>query len=111
MVPVKFTTGTSAPVWTQAGSWTSFYGVVATNAESAAYFIKLYWQKDSPTAPSVGVTVPDLTIPIYTTTLGVEFHRALVQNGPLWYTVTKNAGDTDATALSSGGDIITLLVE
>jgi len=97
MVPLHFTTGTSAPVWTLAGS--------------GAYFIKIYWQGTASGIPVVGVTVPDLTIPIYTTTLGVEFHRALVQNGPMYYTVTKNAGDTDATALSSGGDVITLLVE
>lgn len=115
MVPIHFTTGTATPVWTQAGNFSSFYGFAATNAESAVYFLKLWWAgntANSALPPVVGTTVPSITIAIETASSGFEFAaRALVQNGPLFYTVTKNAADTDATALSTGGDVITLLVE
>jgi hypothetical protein len=114
MVPIHFTTGTGTPVWTQAGSFTGLYAITATNAEAATYYIKFFWAGTTPNKslpPVVGVTVPNLTVPINTTGNGPTYVRGIVQNGPLWYTVTKNAGDTDATALSTGGDVITLLVE
>lgn len=110
MIPIKFTTGTATPVWTLASTYSSFWGCVATNAESATYFIKLYWSKSN-AAPIVGTTVPTLTVPVSTTFVGLALYRALTQNAPLYYTVTKNAADTDATALSNGGDVITLFVE
>jgi hypothetical protein len=111
MVPIHFTTGTATPALVQVGSFTEFWGVVATDAESGAYFIKLWWQGNALAVPVLGITPPNLTIPIYTASSGVVFQRGLVQNGPLWYAVTKNASDTDATALSTGGDVVTLLVE
>ena len=112
MVPIHFTTGTSTPVWTQAGNFGSFYGAVGTNAET--FFLKIYWQSATNTAPVAGTTVPNITIEFPASPTSVPqlvFERPLVQTGPMFYLVTKNAGDTDATALSTGGDVITLLVE
>ncbi len=112
MVNIHFTTGTGTPVWTQVGSFGSFYGAVGTNAET--FFLKIYWQSSTNASPVAGTTVPDITIEFPTSPTavpGIVFPRALVQTGPMFYMVTKNAGDTDATALSTGGDVITLLVE
>ena len=112
MVPIHFTTGTSAPVWTQAGNFGSFYGAVGTVAET--FFLKIYWQNATNTPPVAGTAIPNITIEFPTSPTavpGVIFTRPLVQTGPMFYLVTKNAGDTDATALSTGGDVITLLVE
>jgi hypothetical protein len=112
MVPIHFTAGTGTPVWTQVGTFTEFWGFVGTNAE--AYFLKLYWQGNAVALPVVGVTVPSITIPVPanpSAVTSITLERGLVQSGPMYYTVTKNAPDTDATALATGGDVITLLVE
>jgi hypothetical protein len=110
MLPVKFTSVTTAPVWTLIPTWTEFWGFAATNAEGAIYFLKLYWQGNTNLLPVVGTTVPSITMPIQTASTGFDLKEPLLQLGPLWYTVTKNAGDTDATALTTGGDVITLFV-
>lgn len=112
MVPIHFTTGTGTPVWTQCGNFSELWGAVGTSAE--AFFLKLYWQGNTNTVPVVGVTVPNITILFPSSPTSVpEFTPAkpLQGLGPMFYTVTKNAPDTDATALSTGGDVITLFVE
>lgn len=112
MIPIHFTTGTSAPVLTLMGSFTEFYGAVGTNAE--AYYIKIYWQGNTNTPIVIGTTVPNITIPVPaspTSITGFCLSRAVILQGPMYYTVTKSAADTDATALSTGGDVITLFVE
>jgi hypothetical protein len=111
MIPIHFTTGTSTPTAVLMGNFTEFWGLVATNAEGAIYFVKIYYQGNTNTIPVVGTAVPNITIPVETAYPGVIFARPVVQQGPMYYAVTKNAADTDATALTSGGDVITLLVE
>jgi hypothetical protein len=112
VVTVHFTTGTAAPTPTLvAGGFTEFWGAVATNAEAAIYFIKIYWQGNTNTIPVVGTTTPNLTIPVQQITgPPLVLTTPLVLQGPMYYTVTKNAADTDTAALSNGGDVITLLV-
>lgn len=112
MVTIHFTTGTGTPVWTQCGNFSEFWGAVGTSAE--AFFLKLYWQGNTNTVPAVGVTVPNITILFPASPSAVPqclLEKGLQGLGPMYYTVTKLAPDTDATALSTGGDVITLLVE
>jgi hypothetical protein len=113
MVPIHFTTGTSTPTWTQIGSFSEFCGVVASNAEAATYYIRITWKGNQNNAPTAGIapTGPIFTIPISTTFVGLILQRTLVQLGPMYYMVSGAAGDADATALGTGGDVITLLVE
>lgn len=111
MVPIHFTAGTGAPTATLIPTFTEFYGLTGTSAE--AYFVKIYWQGNTNVIPVVGTTVPNITIAVPaspTGTIGLVFAVPVILQGPMYYTVTKNAGDTDATALSTGGDVITLFV-
>jgi hypothetical protein len=111
MVPIHFTTGTSAPVLTQCGNFTEFWGLVGTNAE--AYFVKMYWQGNTNAAIVIGTTAPNITIAVPASPTAVTdlvFSTPIILLGPMYDTVTKNAPDTDATALSTGGDVVTLFV-
>jgi hypothetical protein len=114
MIPYKFTTGTGTPALTLIGGGVgqSLLGVAATSAEAAAYFIKLWWQGVSPlqTIPVIGTTPPSVTISVGTTGVFQEFNHPLQGGGPLYYAVTKNAADTDDTALTTGGDVVTLFL-
>lgn len=111
MVPIHFTAGTGAPTATQMGNWTEFWGATGTSAE--AYFLKIWWQGNTNTVPVVGTTAPNITIAFPSSPVAIlatVFAVPVILQGPMYYAVTKNAGDTDATALSTGGDVITLFV-
>lgn len=120
----KITTGTGTPVATLLQSASTFYGVYATNAEAAAYFIKLWWSgtgtapptipggaQPAPTLPVAGTTVPSLTIAIPTSGLIPACELPLNLGGQLWYWITKNAADSDDTALTTGGDVVTFVYD
>lgn len=90
----------------------SFDGV---NTTAAAIYLKVYWY--TPTAanpaPTVGTTVPDLTIqiPALGTTTGNEnrdWASGLQKAGQLWIAVTTLPADNDATAVGAGAGLITL---
>lgn len=114
MTPFHFTTTTGTPALTaiNGGQPVGFSGAGASNAESATIYLKLWWQKNKTTVPVIGTTSPDLTIQIPSTGL-VPFTliRSLNAGGSCYYAVTANAADTDDTALTSGGDVITLFLE
>lgn len=118
-VPFKFTTAATTNLQAvRAGQTANIKGYSAVNSAAYPIFIKLYWFANTAaaSAPTVGTTVPNMTI-------GVNANATLVQgqtegwpdgitgNGELWVAVTKVAADTDTTAVASGDGIITLLVE
>lgn len=110
MFTQKFTTGTATPAVTLARG-TDFWGFAGSNAEGATIFLKLWWQGNTNVIPVVGTTAPTVTLPIVTAGQPMQTSiEPITLQGPLYYAVTKNAGDTDATALSTGGDIITLFL-
>lgn len=112
---LKFATGTGTPAAALVpGGYSQLLGIAASSAEAATYYVKLYWQGNagSNTAPAVGTTIPSLTIPIPTTGQSlIALTQAVNNGGPLWYWVTKNAADTDNTALVTGGDVVNLILE
>ena len=118
-----FTAGTATPAATlvAGGAGSTFYGLAATNGEAAAIFLKLYWEGTGTAAPSVGgvqpattlptagTTIPQLTIPVPVGGLFNLSFDPVNLGGRIWYWVTKNAADTDATALTTGGDVFSLI--
>ena len=113
MRPYQFTTGTATPALTKIQDAVAFLGYCATNAEAATIFLKLWWAHNSGTElPVIGTTVPDVVIPIPSAGQPpIEFTHPLQGGGPLWVAVTKNAIYSDDTALTTGGDIITLFLD
>ena len=120
----KFTAGTGTPAATlvAGGSASILYGLSATNGEAAAIFLKLYWEgtgvapptipggaQPAVTVPIAGTTIPSLTIAV---PVGGIYNLGFIpvnNGGRMWYWVTKNAADSDATALTTGGDVFTII--
>lgn len=89
--------------------------VDAVNTTAAAVFVKFYWYvptASNPT-PTVGTTVPDLTleIPALGTTTGNltrDWASGLSKAGLLFLAVTNLVADNDATAVAAGSAVITV---
>lgn len=97
-------------------------GFAFTNTNATyAIFVKLYWYTPTPSAPTptVGTTVPDVTIgvPAVTATTGggtitESFPDGFsARQGDLWIAVTKLVADSDTTAVGAGDGLVSLLVE
>jgi hypothetical protein len=110
MVPIHFTTNTNPPVATLIGTFTELWGVAATEAKDATYYVKVYWQGNSNVAPVVGTTTPNVTFAILAGNPSCIFAVPVILQGPMWYTVTLNPADADTTVLATGGDVVTLFV-
>lgn len=115
MYVLKTTTTTSTPALALLGGGRNvdLYGVIATYAESATYFIKFWYgtSMSSATPPTIGTTVPSLTIPISASGPGFICSKPIQMQAPVYWAATLNAVDTDDTALGTGGDIVNLLLE
>jgi len=110
MVPIHFTTSTSAPALVQAGSWTELWGYAATDAKDASYYLKVWWQGNSNVKPVIGTTSPNVTFAVIAGNPSCVFAVPIILQGPMWYAVTLNPADTDTTVLATGGDVVTLFV-
>jgi hypothetical protein len=107
-------TTTNAPALAvlKGGQNCDFWGLSATNNEtSTTIYLKLWWQGNGNVVPVLGVTVPTVTIAIPSSGIYESQTVALIMPGPLYYAVTKLQADTDQTALSTGGEAITLFLE
>jgi hypothetical protein len=115
------TTGAVTANLVAGGAASNWYGVIATSAEAATYYLKLYWEGTGTAAPSIGgvqptttlpvpgTNKPHLTIPVPTTGLSSRAADAINMGGRMWYWVTANAADTDTTVLTAGGDVISII--
>lgn len=100
------------------GATASLKGIAALNTTAAAIFLKFFWYV--PTAanptPTVGTTVPDITIeiPALGTTTGnvlQSWPDGLQKAGLLYLAVTNLAADNDATVVAAGSGIISVFYE
>lgn len=96
----------------------SLKGIAALNTTAAAIFLKFFWYTPTPAAPTptVGTTVPDITIelPALGTTTGnvlQSWPDGLQKAGLLFLAVTNLAADNDATAVAAGSGIISVFYE
>lgn len=121
MKPYKFTTLNTTNLRKVANGLCALRGIAACNTQDTPIFVKFYWFKPagSAEAPTVGTTVPDLTIavPRADVDLGPSgdllqaFEAGLVAgDGALFIAVTAAAGDTDTTAVAAGS-IVTLFLD
>ena len=109
MVPIHFTTSTSAVAATKI-AFTDLWGICATDAFDTVYYVKVCWQGNSNTVPVAGTTVPNITFAIQAGETDKLFKMPLTFAGPMYYWVSLHPGDSDATVLATGGDVVTLLV-
>ena len=116
MYVVHATTTTSAPTLNllSGGRSVELFGVIATYAESATFYVKFWYQGNTNATPVLGVTAPTLTVPISSSgpgfLVGGGNGCGVVMQGPVYWAATTNAADTDATALGAGGDVINILL-
>jgi hypothetical protein len=90
-------------------------GIIPTNTAAYAIFVKFYWFDQSlqaATTPTVGTTVPNLTLSVpAASTLPFYFGKdGLYGKGDLWVAVTKLAADTDTTVTVAGDGLITFML-
>lgn len=96
----------------------SLKGISCLNTSAAAIFLKFFWYLPTPAAPlpTVGTTVPDITIelPALGTTTGnviQSWPDGLQKSGLLFFAVTNLAADADATVVAAGAGIISVFYE
>jgi hypothetical protein len=115
-VPFHFTTAASTnlqPV--RAGQTANLKGLSVANV-ATAMFIKLFWYTPTGTnqGPTLGTTIPNLTIPVPANTLALgpiaSWPDGITGEGQLWVAVTGAAADSDSSVAAAGA-VITLLVE
>jgi len=87
-------------------------GFSVANVATAIY-IKFYWYPPTAasTTPTVGTTVPNLTVGVAASAnVSQSFPDGITGGGQLWVAVTANAVDSDSTAAAPGA-VVTCLVE
>lgn len=116
-VPFQYTTGaTTNLIRVSTGSGSSnLKGWNITNTAAYAIFVKLWWSNQN-VIPTVGTTVPSLTItcPAAATSGGgtsIDLSDGVTGNGPLWMWITKLAPVADATVTVAGDGLVTLFIE
>lgn len=84
-------------------------GALIINTNAAARYVKLY---DSTDAPTVGTTVPAITIQIPASSqLALTWPDGVNFGHSMWMATTVNAVDSDSTAVGAGDLITQLFVE
>jgi hypothetical protein len=95
-------------------------GVEFLNTGSADFYVKFYWFKptDSAEAPTVGTTVPDLTILVATSATGSpdrstsrSWPDGMTRDGQLYIATTVTAAVSGAAAIGAGAGILSVLYE
>jgi hypothetical protein len=105
------TTGTGTVAGTLINGASDLLAVVATSVETTPFYLKFWWSGNSNLAPTIGTTIPKLTLAV--PVAGVNFHLNFPLNngGLLYFWASTNAADTDATALAVGGDVVTVVFD
>lgn len=121
----KVVTTTGAVTATLLPSASTFYGVSATSAEAANFYVKVWWEgtgtapptvpggaQPATTLPTAGTTVPNLVFQVPTTGLPLTVSSEGINNGGrIWYWIAAGAADSSTTALTAGGDNVTFIYD
>lgn len=118
----KFTTANTTNLTLLSAQPAVFKGGSFLNTTANEYFIKLYWftPTASAEAPTVGTTIPNMTImvpPFVEAVFGLpgcvtpSYPEGVTGNGKLYCAVTAVAADSDTTAVAAGQGILTFLLE
>jgi hypothetical protein len=98
----------TAPVIKQLPGTGEFWGLACTYAESATFYIQLWWQGNTNSPPILGTTTPWLTIPITSAGTFTKNDLAFIQQGPLYWAAT--AAAVPSTVALTGGEVVTFFV-
>ncbi len=121
--PIKFTTLNTNNLRKLADPGAVLKGGSFINTTANEFFIKLFWYRETAAAPTptVGTTVPQMTImvtPFVEAVLGLSGSviaswpdGVIYNDGGLWVAVTAVAADSDNTAVAAGQGILTFLLE
>jgi hypothetical protein len=106
------------------GSASIFYGISAVNLETAATYVKIYWEgtgiapssgQQTTALPNVATSIPQLTFMVPLSSSSSFFsvtNLPLNNGGRIWYWISATLTDgTAQTALTTGGDLITLIYD
>lgn len=117
----KLTTANTTNLTQVSGGPCVLRGASLVNTTDDPYYVKFYWYTPTNSAPTptVGTTIPNLTIaapPLDATagadgTLCPSWPEGVTGNGQLFIAVTGAAADSDTTAVASGQGVISLLVD
>lgn len=117
----KFTTANTTNLRQVAQGPCVVKGASLVNTTADPYYVKLYWFRPTAIAatPTVGTTVPDMTIavpPLDDTagqpgTLCPSWPEGIAGGGQLFVAVTGAAADSDTTAVAAGQGVISLIVD
>lgn len=111
---VHFSVTTGAPALQAVGppnKQINVTGISVTSDTTNICYLKIWWQGNSNASPTIGTTAPNVTIQIPASTgLTQTFYSPLSNAGPCFAALTKNATDTDVTALT-GGATATIFIE
>jgi hypothetical protein len=119
---IKFTTLNTTNLRQIAQGPCVLRGASLVNTSATPYYLKFYWFKPTASAatPTVGTTIPDLTIaapPLVNAVLGQpgtlcpSWPEGLTGGGQLFVAVTAVAADNDTTAVAAGAGIISLILD
>jgi hypothetical protein len=96
-------------------------GVEFLNTGGTEFYVKFYWFKPtaSAEAPTVGTTVPDLTILVAASGGGGALDKVsnrswpdgMTRDGQLYMATTVTAADSGAAAIGAGAGILSVLYE
>lgn len=111
---VHFSVTTGSPVLQNVGPGNkqiNVTGFTATSDTTNICYLKIWFQGNTNNIPVLGNTAPSVTFQIPASTgLTKSFTVPLTNAGPCYATVTKNATDSDQTALTSGSTV-TIFIE
>lgn len=112
MRPYSLVTTTATPALIELGGAVAVLGLTVAAAE--AFYLKFWWTGSSSINenPVIGTTLPQWTVQVPSTGIApAEFNHPLQGGGTVWVAATKNLIGTDDTALTTGGDVITLFLD
>ena len=109
-VSPQLTTPTAPVVKQIVGSATGeLWGLSCTYAESATFYIQLWWQGNTNTTPTLLGTTPTMTVPVTSAGLVGPWVRSVIMQGPIWWAAT--AAAVPAVTAITGGEILTFFLE
>lgn len=104
-------TGTGAVAATLINGASDFLGVCVTSSETTPFYVKFWWSGNTNVAPTVGTTVPKLTVAVPTTGLSYQLNFPLNNGGLMYWWASTLPADSDSTPLVVGGDVITVIFD
>jgi hypothetical protein len=107
--PPQLTIGTAPTVKQIIGSATGeLWGFNCSYAESATFYIQIWWGGNTNTVPTLTGSNPNLTVPVTSAGVVGPWNHPVIMQGPIYWAATA-AAVPSATAIT-GGEVITFFL-